>query len=67
MIFSRINHNLLSRIIVRFGSSNVNGTQSEEIAKIVSRTQVIVNEKECSQIVEKIIAEESPIGVDAEG
>ena len=57
----------MSRIIVRFGSSNVNGTQSEEIAKIVSRTQVIVNEKECSQIVEKIIAEESPIGVDAEG
>ena len=67
MIFSRINHNQLSRIIVRYGSSNANGTQSEEIAKIISRTQVIVNEKDCSQIVEKIIAEESPIGVDAEG
>ena len=67
MNFPRIRCNMFAHTIIRFRCTSVVGNSSKEIAKVLSRIQVIENENECSKITQKIIAQESPIGVDAEG
>lgn len=67
MNFPRIRYSMFARTIIRFRCTSVVGNSSKEIAKVLSRIQVIENENECSEITQKIIAQESPIGVDAEG
>ena len=57
---------MFSRTFLRLKSTSVTKDISEDVAKTLSRIRVIENVKECANVTEKINAQESPIGVDAE-
>ena len=57
---------MFSRTFLRLKSTSVTKDISEDVAKTLSRIRVIENVKECVNVTEKINAQESPIGVDAE-
>ena len=56
MNFPTIRYSMFAHTIIRFRCTSVVGNSSKEIAKVLSRIQVIENENECSEITQKIIS-----------